>query len=65
MKTSRLDDNTVLIEAEGESIIVLYPKSTPPSEIAKACSASASRLERRVRLYRALEALLSSKEGKI
>lgn len=59
MQTRRLDDSTVLIEMEGESIIVLYPKSTSSADIAQACLESASRLERKAKLYRAFGTLLA------
>jgi predicted metal-dependent hydrolase len=50
----RLDDNTVQVERDGESIIILYPKGTPSSEIINACTARAEGLEKKTRIYRDL-----------
>lgn len=52
MQARRLDENTVLLEQDGETIIVLYPKSMAPQEVSEACEQSAQRLERRAKLYR-------------
>jgi hypothetical protein len=60
MQVRRLDDDTVLLELEGESIIVLSPKSEPPEEMAKAMRESAARLEKRAAMYRSFSDQLLS-----
>jgi hypothetical protein len=59
MQASRLDDNTILLETENESIIVLYPRSAPPEEVVKACAESAARLEKKAKIYRDFCSLLA------
>ena len=53
MDVRRLDRDTVVLDPDGECIIVLYDASITPEEMSKMSASSAERLERRAKVYRA------------